>query len=439
MGGGLVQLAAYGSQDVYLTTNPQITFFKAVYQRTTNFAMESIVQLVDGNINFGGNITIVVARNGDLLGNIVLQVGLPDPSGYIVTPEQYDSVGWVQGVGNYLVKYTSIEIGAQQIDEQYGQWMDIWSQLSLNSSQVAGYSQMVGKDFPTAYSFNDVYTPYNVASEPGSRLFVPLQFWFCRNPGLALPLIALQFHEIRLKITFEKFENLIVAVKDNNYQQITLNGSIPQFKSFQIFNTYYYLDATERRQFAQNPHEYLIEQVQAQSGNLQSITGENSVRLNLNHPTKELVWIFNRNGTNAPHNDFTIGTNLVPSGTPNQFAPLYNFKLIINGTDRFKERPGEYFRLVQCYDHHTAIPTNFIYVYSFALRPEEHQPSGTCNFSRIDSAQLTFYLRNTTTPPGNIDGIPAEDYTELPGYSVYAQCYNVLRIMSGMGGLCFSN
>ena len=439
MGGGLVQLAAYGSQDVYLTTNPQITFFKAVYQRTTNFAMESITQLVDGNVNFGGNINIVVARNGDLLGNIVLQIGLPDPSGYITTPEIYDSVGWIQSVGNYLVKYISIEIGAQQIDEQYGQWMDIWSQLNLNSSQLAGYSQMVGKDYTNTCAFNNVYNPYNVASEPGSRLFVPLQFWFCRNPGLAIPLIALQYHEIRLKLSFEKFENLIVAVKDSNYQKITVNGLIPQFKSFQIFNTYYYLDTTERRQFAQNPHEYLIEPVQSQSGNVQSKINKNLIRLNLNHPTKEIVLVFNRNGTNAPYNDFTIGTNLIPSGTPNQFAPLYNFKLIINGTDRFKERPGEYFRLVQCYDHHTGIPTNFIYVYSFALRPEEHQPSGTCNFSRIDSAQLNFYLRNTTNSPGNLDDQPAQDYTELPSYTVYAPCYNVFRIMSGMGGLCFSN
>ena len=439
MGGGLVQLAAYGSQDVYLTTNPQITFFKAIYQRSTNFAMESIPQLVDGNINFGGNITVVVARNGDLLGNIVLQVSLPDPSGFVVNPSQYDTFGWIQGVGNYLVKYISIEIGAQQIDEQYGQWMDIWSQLNLNYSQKAGYSQMVGKTYNNSNDYNNAYRPYDVAQEPGSRLFIPLQFWFCRNPGLAIPLIALQYHEIRLKITFEKFENLIVAVTANQYQPITLNGSIPQFNNFQIFNTYYYLDTTERRQFAQNPHEYLIEQVQSQSGNVQTLTGENLIRLNLNHPTKELVWVFNRNGTNCQDNDFTIGDDTVPYGTPAQFAPMYNFKLIINGTDRFKERPGEYFRLVQPYDHHTNTPTNFIYTYSFALRPEEHQPSGTCNFSRIDSAQLNFFLRNTTTSPGNIDGIPVENYSELPAYNLYAPCYNILRIMSGMGGLSFSN
>ena len=433
MGGGLVQLAAYGSQDVYLTTNPSITFFKAVYQRSTNFSMESIIQLIDGNINFGGNITVVIARNGDLLGNMVLQVCMPDPSIYI-NNNNYDYFGWMQGVGNYLIKYTSIEIGAHQIDEQYGVWLDIWSELNLSGSQIAGYSQMVGKN----YSAGE-WQPYNTSSEPGSRLFIPLQFWFCRNPGLSIPLIALQFHEVKLKITFEKFENLIVAVTGGVYQEPVLNGTTPTFTKFQIWNTYYFLDTIERRKFAQNPHEYLIEQVQSQSGNVTTITGENNIRLNLNHPTKELIWVFNRNGSFAPQNDFSIGANIIPNGTPAQFAPLYNFKLILNGTERFKERPGEYFRLVQNYDHHTRIPGNYIYTYSFALRPEEHQPSGTCNFSRIDTAQLNFFLRNSSTIPNNLDGAPQENYNELPSYTVFAPSYNILRIMSGMAGLAYSN
>ena len=433
MGGGLVQLAAYGSQDVYLTTNPQITYFKAVYQRSTNFSMESIIQLIDGNINFGGNITVVIARNGDLLGSMVLQVSMPDPNIYI-NSANYDYFGWIQGVGNYLVKYTSIEIGAQQIDEQYGLWLDIWSELNLNNSQIPGYTQMVGKSYSSA-----VWQPYNAAVEPGSRLFIPLQFWFCRNPGLAIPLIALQYHEIKMKITFEKFENLIVAVTNGKYREPVLNGTTPTFTNFQIWNTYYYLDTIERRKFAQNPHEYLIEQIQSQSGNVLSLTSENTIRLNLNHPTKELVWVFNRNGSNAPQNDFSIGTNIIPNGTPAQFAPMYNFKLILNGTDRFKERPGEYFRLIQNYDHHTRIPGNYIYTYSFALRPEEHQPSGTCNFSRIDTAQLNFFLRNSSTIPNNLDGSPQENYSELPSYTLFAPSYNILRIMGGMGGLAYNN
>jgi hypothetical protein len=296
---------------------------------------------------------------------------------------------------------------------------------------------MVGKGFSQA-----AWQPYDPTCEPGSRLQVPLLFWFCRNPGLAIPLIALQYHEIRIKISFEQFKNLIVAVNNGNYVTPTLNGISPQLNAnnnFKIWNNYYFLDTIERRKFAQNPHEYLIEQVQSQSGNVTSLTLENQIRVNLNHPTKELIWVFQRNGTSAPLNDFSIGTNIIPNGTPAQFAPLYNFKLLLNGTDRFKERNGEYFRLVQNYDHHSRIPGNYIYTYSFALRPEEHQPSGTCNFSRIDTALFNFYLRNTTTSPGNIDGTPLQDYTELPSYNIFAPSYNILRIMGGMGGLAYSN
>ena len=435
--GGLVQLAAYGAQDIYLTTNPQITFFKCVYQRHSNFSMESIIQLIDGNINFGGNITVVVARNGDLLGSILLQCNLPDPSGYVVNPGSYDYLGYIQGIGNYLIKSVAIEIGGQQIDEHYGQWLDIWSELSTRGSQLQGYGTMIGKNFSSAN-----WQPSNVNYEPGSKLMIPLQFWFCRNPGLAIPLIALQYHEVKIKVSFQDFSKLLVGVINGQYAPITLTQAVPQLNnnnSFRIWNTYYFLDTTERRKFAQNPHEYLIEQVQSQSGNVISLTDENYIRLNLNHPTKEIVWVFNRNGTNAPDNDFSIGNNIIPNGTPAQFAPLYSFKLILNGSDRFKERPGEYFRLVQPNDHHTRIPGNYIYTYSFALRPEEHQPSGTCNFSRIDTAQLWFYLRNTISTPGSVDGAPLENYTELPSYSLYAPSYNVLRIMGGMAGLAYNN
>jgi hypothetical protein len=437
MGGALIQLVAYGSQNIYVTGQPQITFWKSIYRRYTNFSMESIIQLIDGNINFGGNITIVIARNGDLLGDMNIQVSLPSVSSYITNPSSYSYLGWIQGVGNYLIKYVSLEIGGQQIDEQYGQWMNIWSELNLQESKVTGYGTMVGKNFNKA-----TWQPYNPASEPNSRLQIPLLFWYCRNPGLAIPLIALQYHEVRVKITFETFQHLIVAVKNGQYVSPTLNGISPQLNAnndFKIWNNYYYLDSVERRKFAQNPHEYLVEQVQSQTGNVTSLTGENNIRLNLNHPTKELIWAFTRNGSNAPQNDFSIGTNIIPNGTPNQFAPLYSFKLILNGTDRFKERPGEYFRLTQNYMHHTRIPGSYIYSYSFGLQPEEHQPSGTCNFSRIDSAQLYFYLRNTSVNPGNLDGAPLENYSELPGYSVYAPSYNILRIMGGMAGLAYSN
>ena len=432
MGGGLVQLAAYGSQDIYLTSTPQITYFKSVYKRYTNFAIESISQLIDGNIDFGGNITVVISRNGDLLGSIIVELDLFDPTPYITSASTWSYFGWIQGIGNYLINNASIVIGGQQIDIQYGKWMDIWSELVLAGSQLNGYGTMVGKNYSSAN-----WQPYPVDTEPGSKIQIPLQFWFCRNPGLAVPLVALQYHEIKLLITFENFTNLVVGVNGGLYQQIISNGvDTPSLKnSFRVWSTYYYLDTSERRKFSQNAHEYLIEQLQTQKGNIDTITGENYIRLNLNHPTKELIWVFNRNNSYAPMNDFSIGVNIIPNGTPNQFAPLDKFKLILNGTDRFKERAGEYFRLVQTYDHHTRTPGNYIYAYSFALRPEEHQPSGTCNFSRIDTSQLYFTVRDNTITPL----YPLQNYNVLPSYTIYALSYNILRIMSGMGGLAYSN
>lgn len=435
MGGALVQLAAYGSQDVYLTTNPDITFFKAIFRRHTNFAMEAINQLIDGNITFGGCITAVAARNGDLLGDIVLEVSLPNVSDYVVDASSYEYLGWIQGVGNYLISSVSIDIGGSQIDEQYGVWMDVWGELSTPASKLYGFGTMVGKNYT-----QPAWIPYDPSVEPASRLFIPLQFWFCRNPGLAIPLIALQYHEVRFKLMFEQFDKLIVGVSGGQYQPITLNGVVPQLSKFKMWNNYYYLDTIERRKFAQSAHEYLIEQVQTQEGTINNITGENFIRINLNHPVKELIFVINRNGTNAPINDFSIGTNAIPNGTPSQFAPLYSFKLVINGTDRMTVRQGEYFRLYQNHMYHTRVPqTNYIYTYSFALRPEEHQPSGTCNFSRVDSSQLGITLRNTTTQPGNQDSLPFQDYTEPPMYNIFAPSFNILRVMGGMGGLAYSN
>jgi len=437
MGGALVQLAAYGSQDIFLTSNPEITFFKSVFKRSTHFSIESVEQIVEGNINFGGNITLVVARNGDLLGSIFVESSLPtNPERFVSNLDTSGYCGYLQGVGNYLINNISIEIGGSNIDTQYGKWMDIWSELTLPESQIKGYGYMVGKDYT-----QPAWKPYDVSSQPGGRIHVPLQFWFCKNPGLSLPLVALQYHEIRIRICLEKFENLLSCVDRNRkYYKPIVNGTpCIDKRTFKIWNTYYYLDTSERRQFAQKPHEYLITQLQSQTGNVYSITDENVIRLNLNHPTKELIFFFNRNKSNAPLNDFSMGVDTIPTGIDSAWAPVYNCKLIVQGTDRFKERRGEFFRLIQPYEHHTRIPnSNYIYVYSFSLRPEEHQPSGTCNFSRVDSAQLSFNLRSAGIATGELP-TPTEPYGIIPSYTFYAPCYNVLRIMGGMGGLAYSN
>ena len=397
MGGGLLQLVAYGAQDVYLTGNPQITFFKVVYRRHTNFSMEAIEQTFNGNAAFGNRVTCQISRNGDLIHRMYLQATLSAPA----AGDAYTNM-----VGLALIKNIELEIGGQRIDKQYGDWMYIWNELSLPRGKQAGYKTMVSGT-----------TDGTLADATGATLYIPLEFWFCRNPGLALPLIALQYHEVKVNIEFRGLTELGAAGK-----ALTTAASMT---SAALWVDYIFLDTDERRRFAQLSHEYLIEQLQfTGEESVTASTSSTRVKLNFNHPVKELVWVVQYDARVASDSndwfnytnnaDITAGANLCTSAL-----------LQLNGHDRFKERAGDYFQLVQPYQHHENIPeVKGINVYSFALKPEEHQPSGTLNMSRIDSAVLT--VGHTTM-------------ASAAKVRVYAVNYNVLRIMSGMGGLSFSN
>ena len=385
MGGGLMQLVAYGAQDIYLTGNPQITFFKVVYRRHTNFSMEAIEQTFNGAADFGKRVTCTVSRNGDLMHKVYLQVTVPaDPSGE-----------YVKNLGQALIKFAEVEIGGQRIDKHYGDWMHIWNELSQEAGKKEGYGLMTGAGSETA----------GISAE--TDLYIPLEFWFCRNPGLALPLIALQYHEVKINIEFSALSEL------TDETGLSLSAA-------SLYVDYIYLDTDERRRFAQVSHEYLIEQVQF-TGDESVSSVSNKIKLNFNHPCKELVWVVQRD--NSIGNSPTVGRFDYTDGTEN---PVLIAKLQLNGHDRFSERMGRYFNLVQPYQHHTNVPKTGINVYSFGLKPEEHQPSGTCNMSRIDNATLQLTLTSETV------GTDAK-------VRVYATNYNVLRIMSGMGGLAYSN
>ena len=417
MGGGLLQLVAYGAQDVYLTGNPQITFFKVAYRRHTNFALEAIEQTFNGNPTYGSRVTCQISRNGDLINRMYLQV---KPTG-------------VSGAVNYyglrLINYVEIEIGGQKIDKHYSYWLYVWNELTLPQSKRLGYNEMVGA--------------YGGSTVADTTLYIPLEFWFCRNIGLALPLIALQYHEVKININFE------TAAK--------CASTAGSFTS-SLWVDYIFLDTDERRRFAQLSHEYLIEQLQFTGQEaVTSITGQKT-KLNFNHPCKELIWfVSNDYTTNSVHNWFNFttvpdfgnaakGTNALISKAVAQTNynylktikepsnPIKTAKLVLNGNDRFYQRPGRYFNIVQPYQHHENIPTNAgINVYSFALKPEEHQPSGTLNMSRIDTAMLNLEFEETT-------GSGSTDYKPLSStLHIYAVNYNVLRILSGMGGLAYSN
>ena len=419
MGGGLLQLVAYGAQDVYLTGNPQITFFKVVYRRHTNFAMEAIQQTFNGNVGYGNTVTCQISRNGDLINRMYLQVSVPKRTGTTAT----DS--YVNFLGLRLIKSVVIEIGGQQIDKHYSDWLYIWNELSLPIGKRYAYETMVGAD-------------KDILSTRDSTLYIPLEFWFCRNVGLSLPLIALQYHEVKVKIEFESKVNCILSG--------TTADNIANITNASLWVDYIFLDTDERRRFAQLSHEYLIEQLQF-TGSETLNKGTNRIKLNFNHPCKELIWVAKSKGAFkkdrwydynfvssavTEENALSRTSNYIYQVDPAEFKnPLKSAILQLNGNDRFAVREGLYFTHVQPYQHHTNVPVNNpINVYSFALKPEEHQPSGTLNMSRIDTATLMIEAEN----PGST----ATDYT-YDGINIYAVNYNVLRILSGMGGLAYSN
>jgi hypothetical protein len=541
MGGGLMQLVAYGAQDVYLTGNPQITFWKVTYRRHTNFAMESIEQTFNGQADFGRRVTCTISRNGDLAYRTYLQVTLPQIDQTLMNTTGAVYARWLDFPGEQLISQVEVEIGGQRIDRQYGDWMHLWNQLTLSKEQERGYFKMVGNTtqltFMTDPSFSSVDGPCASGAIqqvceprnalPETTLYVPFQFWYCRNPGLALPLIALQYHEVKINLDIRPIDECLWAVSSissSNTSLATLkvnNAYNQSLVAASLYVDYVFLDTDERRRMAQNPHEYLIEQLQF-TGDESVGSSSNKIKLNFNHPCKELVWVvqpdtnvdycssylagtqlnrvlgaqpfnytdaidvlpnalhafggpksldtfittngsaaggfFNDAGAfdvttastwwNASADPTYLNPNASSSNTESTVSdagtfvlgetsldmhcwgqnPVVTAKLQLNGQDRFSEREGTYFDLVQPYQHHTRAPDTGINVYSFALRPEEHQPSGSCNFSRIDNATLQLVLSNATVSGTNTAKV-----------RVYAVNYNVLRVMSGMGGLAYSN
>ena len=435
-----MQLVAYGAQDIYLTGNPMITYFKVVYRRHTNFAMESIQQTFNGSIGWGSRVTALISRNGDLVSGMTLEVTLPN----IVTDNVAErTASWTNDVGHFIMSQVDIEIGGQLIDRHYSDWLEVWAQLTVPASKKLGYRQMIGQD-PLVAAGTAGTLQAGVgrdATLTGRKLYIPLQFWFCRNVGLALPLIALQYHEVKVNISFSPSSDLAFT----NHANITVHA----LTDVTLWVDYIYLDTDERRRFAQVSHEYLIEQLQMNTDTYTAGQSNKSVNLTFNHPVKELVWIcvensgvkvggLDANAVTVPHQSrYVLGTENM-AGRDN-FAgpstagtnPVRLAKLQLNGQDRFAERVGNYFSRVQPYNHHTCIPDSpGINVYSFALKPEEHQPSGTCNFSRIDNAKLVLSVQAAANQTnGTVGG----------SIIVYATNYNVLRVMSGMGGLAYSN
>jgi hypothetical protein len=608
MGGGLLQLVAYGAQDAYITGNPHITFWKVLYKRHTNFAMEAMRVNFTGTPSYGQRSVVVVNRNADLMFRTYLEVTLPDTraaangSATSVNVPNGRDVLWTAGgrrrLGYLLIQQVEIEIGGQVMDRHYGEWMYLWESLTSPFDQSVRIDQMIGSAAQLTAT-----TPASCQGRP-IVMYIPLSFWFCRNPGLALPLIALQYHEVRLNFIFRQATDLVSSQYDNSSSNVWPGGVpqaaqfLPKLKDAAVYIDYIYLDTDERRRFAQQSHEYLIDQLQY--GLQQSITSQ-TVRLDLtlNHPVKELIWVFQ----DARKLDCSLPSvrPSAPDGTVATYTQPFSYddivnrcRIQLNGQDRFDERYGDYFWKVQPYQHHSgggfesgrtlvnlggtttaplssAVPTslgsmtvvftitntsgtgvysgataqtnivfgtggatytqvqaaaaaqgsnpaftvisavdpagvprvapgttitftssvagtwsaapttyttttpitvvamfdpnqaytdpvtgtnvtgslsltgqlgvqviNPINVYSFSLAPEEHQPSGSCNFSRIDTTTLVFDSITTGASGALAAGsFPSKNFPYL--FRMYAVNYNIFRVMSGMGGLAYSN
>jgi hypothetical protein len=562
MAGGILQIIAYGAQDVYLTNNPQITFFKTVYRRHTNFSVEPFEFTILEKPTFGTKNKFVMHRNGDLVTKMYLRVVIEG-----ITPTPGSKFAWIRRLGHAIIQSVEINIGGARIDRQTGTWLDIWYELARSGYHDKGYLGMIG-DVPSM-------TSYDSNPKPEYTLFIPLKFWFNNNYGLALPMIGIQYHQVTVIMEFSKVENMIVTNSAFN------QTSDLKFLDVGLLVDFIFLDKEERRKFATLGHEYLIEQVQF-TGEESIINEVNRFKLDFNFPTKELFWGIKNgnyvsgkkflcythkdNWTSAIRdcsgdilensilllesaecdidsygNEIIISPGICPpdEGTWEEFLPgttkrippmspkitvkngsidntlwlnttsltingynltdkisanievtiddvviinnitteltirdvsipvevmtdtrinsddvcvniFSNYGLLIDGSHnpiqfsllefndqkRFDKRTGNFFNYLQPELHHSNTPKDGINVYSFAVKPENYQPSGTANFSKIENIIFTVWIKDKTMsqelPSLNI-------INEETFLYIFALSYNIFRINSGLAGLSYSD
>ena len=492
MPGGLIQLAAYGSQDFYLTGNPQISFFKTVYRRYTNFSMESVEETIDTSteigMDTGSTLKFNVKRIADLVKDIYFVFTLP-----AVYSSDSVKFQWIKNIGTSIINNVSISVGGSIIDRHYGEWLNIWHELTLSEEKKEGYYKMIG-NIPELY--DPANAPGNNNSYPNSstsdtipsinqyKIYVPLVFWFNRNFGCALPLIALQRHEVDIALELRPLRELYTIIDtdttsstysyrirpDSTIAGHQIQNFITDTSMVSVSDTgartlirfdlnayleinYIFLDKDERKRFAAVEHEYLIEQViRVDTGITITSTADKTDKMDLliHHPVRQLVWVARRTDF-EDHNDWNNYTNWLVENTPPyslNFSNPYgetasitssNYDLIkerniiktgtllLNGLDRFKEKDATYFNLIQPFQHQHRICKEGIYSYSFGLDAQKYQPMGSCNMSRFNNIQLQL----------KFNGRSSSDTYNYNLY-VFAVNYNILRIMGGMGGVEFA-
>lgn len=411
MTGALTQLVAYGAQDVYLTGNPQMSFWKGKFARYRNFATEAIEQDIIGTAQSNGDISFTLSRSGDLVYGIMMYIqfqrgnsGPSDPLPYY-SAEQY-------------LRNVELYIGGQKVFEFDHEWFRVYWELFYDYAQEQAYRTMV-----------------NWAGEPKGytrTFYLPIPIWFNPlDPGRALPLIALQYHDVQFKIKLNDLS--------------TIPGIDPTFTPVvRAFADYVFLDKDERVWFAQNPHEYIIQQVQTNRFNISIGPTQRDYKfpLNFNHPTKAIVWACTPGTTT--HGQYTADPGEQDFET---LGPIAAAKLSLNGVDRFDERRGSYFTRGQPWTSFSGgYMSSGMYAYGFGCHSDRDDPTGTLNFSRVDNATLHIrtkaaVLANTTDPSNTpvTEEMTVATSNVLNTFYVWAVNYNVLRIKSGMGGLAYSS
>lgn len=499
MGGGLVQLAGYGIQDMYLTSKPTITYFKMVYKRHTNFSSESIPQYFQNQPNFGSRYTCNIAKNGDLIGEIYLCVTLPNIPKIIDTnfinqdTSLKDTVitAWTQKIGFALIKSIEFEVGGQIIDKLYGDWLNVWYELTQRYDKKS-LNQMIG-NIPQLTKYNNGASSF--------LLQIPIPFYFCKYKGLALPLIALEYSDVRINVEFNNLKDVLV-IGPTNYIEINenvvnfapneyiyqMNNNSPVYAKFikfdeltnrlyyiqvnstlgftntniitgtstgytvipngtevnylskinSVFNMdnitlgstflyvdYIYLDNNERLKFAKSNHEYLIEQLQFDNDKV-LFNNNNKINILYNHPTKAMFFVTQYQYiTSSNLNDLFNYTTSYDKNIGNNIVSSVQF--LLNGKDRITPRSSQYYSWVQNYQNFTSSASEGINMYSFSINSIDYQPSGSCNFSRVDDISLVLTVDKSV------------NYNNPIVAKIYALSYNILRIINGISGLAFDS
>jgi hypothetical protein len=452
-GGTLTELIALGAADRYLTQNATITFWRYRYNKYTNFALEAIEQPFSSTVAFGTDVQVTLNRTGDLIYFQYVVIDLPGIKAVTPTPgvcgigsnqfpccdpcdpcadgpapecvccpsasspqeEDIDAFGllddidtctglqrpwahWTNAIGQFLVKRACLVIGGQVIDTMFNDYLFMWEELAGRPG--ARLTEMIGKRFTRAQLVAD--------SMEDRRLYVPLPFFYTKTSGNALPLVSLQFHSVQLHVCFEDLARSVqvsdcdvLVLKCKDCQPLNCNDLHAR-----VDTTYVYLDVAERDRFAVGSFEQLIDQVQCYAITTKSC--QVRMQLNFNHPVIELLWVVRRRCQDQCNNHFNY------SGKWGK-DPIRFVHLRFNNLPRFTGREARYFRLVQPYQFHTNIPDSFVYVYSFALHPEDAQPSGSVNFSRIDNVEFIFDLQ---------EALSDEEVTII----VFGRNWNVFRL-----------